>query len=181
MHWAAGLAALRRICRAAGLDEQVKWGHPCYTHAGRNVALIGALRDDFRLSFFHAALLADPAGILQRSGPNTRNRDMVRLTSAAQVDALEPVLTAYLHEAMAHAEAGRRPAPPARAAPDLPVELVAALDDDPALSDAFHALTPGRQRSYVIALSGAKKPETRIARIARFRDRILAGKGATER
>ncbi len=178
--WAAGLAALRRICLDAGLAETVKWGHPCYIHGGRNIALIGAFRDDFRLSFFNAALLDDPAGALDRQGPNTRHPDMIRFTSAEEVTAREPVILSLLKQAMAHAEAGTTP-PKDRPEVDLPAELAAALDGDPELAEAFHRLTPGRQRSYVINLRGARTAATRIARIARFRDRILAGKGATER
>jgi uncharacterized protein YdeI (YjbR/CyaY-like superfamily) len=177
--WAGGLADLRHLCLAAGLDETVKWGHPCYRHAGRNIAIIGALRDDFRLSFFDAALLADRAGVLERQGPNTRHPDMICFTANDQVAGRAGVIRACLAEAMGHTERGTRP-PRDDSAPDLPAELVEALDADLALAEAFHGLTPGRQRSYVIALSGAKKPQTRVARIIRFRDRILAGKGATE-
>ena len=180
LRWGAGVAALRRLCLAEGLEETVKWGHPCYVHAGRNVALIGALRGDFRLSFFEAGLMADPDGVLERQGPNTRHPDTIRFTDAARVEALAPVIRAYLAEAMGHAEAGRR-APRAVEDADLPEELVEALDTDPALAEAFHALTPGRRRSYVINLTGAKGAETRRRRIAGFRERILAGKGATER
>ncbi|WP_209425506.1 YdeI/OmpD-associated family protein [Pararhodobacter sp. SW119] len=178
--WAAGLAALRRICRDLGLDETVKWGHPCYRHADRNIAVFGAFRGDFRLSFMNAALLADPEGILEPAGPNAQVRSVLRFTDAAEVAQREPVLRAYLAEAMAHARAGTK-SPKTKREIDLPDELVAALDADPALGDAFHNLTPGRQRSYVVNLSGAQKSTTRMARIARFRDRILAGKGATER
>lgn len=178
--WAAGLAGLRRICLGAGLSEAVKWGHPCYMHAGRNIALLGAFRDDFRLTFFDAALLGDPGGVLERRGPNTRHPDMIRFTDNAQVAAMEPVIRSCLEEAMAHARAGTRP-PADEGGTDLPDELVAALERDPELAGAFHRLTPGRQRSYVINLGTAKTPATRVARIARFRDRILAGKGATER
>lgn len=178
--WAGGLAELRRICRGAGLAEAVKWGHPCYMHAGRNIALIGAFRDDFRLSFFNAALMTDPEGVLEREGPNTRHPGMIRFVDNARVAALEPVIAAYLAEAMRYAEAGIRP-PKEPDDLDLPGELVEALDADPELAEAFHRLTPGRRKSYVINLNGAARPETRVARIERFRDRILAGKGALER
>lgn len=178
--WAEGLAALRSLCREAGLEEAVRYGHPCYRHAGRNVAIIGAFRGDFRISFFDAALLRDPEGVLVRQGPNTRHPDALRFASSSQVADMAPVILSTLREAMAYAEQGRRP-PRAEGAPDLPDDLVAALDEDPELAEAFHALTPGRQRSYVIALSSAKKPETRLARIMAFRPRILAGKGAQER
>jgi uncharacterized protein YdeI (YjbR/CyaY-like superfamily) len=183
--WADGLAELRRICRAAGLAETVKWGHPCYMHAGRNIALIGAFCDDFRLSFFDAALMTDPDGVLERQGPNTRHPGMMRFVDNGQVAAMEPVIAAYLAEAMGYAEAGLRPPKEPRLTGelpgDLPGELIEALDADPELAEAFHRLTPGRRRSYVISLNGAVKPETRVARIERFRDRILAGKGAMER
>lgn len=178
--WAEGLAALRAICVGSGCIETVKWGHPCYMHAGRNIAIIGALRGDFRLSFFNAALMKNPEGVLERSGPNTRHKNMIRFTDNAQVAALEPVIRAYMSEAMLYAEAGIFP-PKKQAEIELPEELVEALEADPELMEAFDRLTPGRQRSYVINLNGAKKPETRIARIEKFRGRILAGKGANER
>lgn len=178
--WAEGLAALRRLCLQAGLVETVKWGHPCYMHAGRNVALIGALRGDFRLSLFEAGLMADPDGVLERQGPNTQHPDTIRFTDAARVAALAPVIRAYLAEAMDHAGAGRR-ASKGTAEVVLPEELVEALDEDLDLAEAFHALTPGRQRSYVIHLNGAKGAETRRRRIAGFREKILAGKGVMER
>ena len=178
--WAAGLADLRRIALAAGLTETVKWAHPCYKHAGRNIAVIGALRGDFRLNFVNAALLSDPAGVLERQGPNTRHPSMIRFTATAQPAQMEPVLRADLVEAMDHAKAGRLP-PKAPAEVDLPGDLIAALDADPTLAKAFHALTPGRQRSYVILLSSATTAATRHARIAASRPRILAGKGAQER
>jgi uncharacterized protein YdeI (YjbR/CyaY-like superfamily) len=179
-HWSEGLAALRALCLGAGLDETAKWGHPCYTHAGRNVALIGAFRDDFRLSLFNAALLTDPDGLLTRAGPNSRTADMIRFTDARQVAERAAAIGALLVQGRANAAAGRV-APKATDAPDLPEALTDALDADPELAGAFAALTPGRQRSYVIALSSAKTRATQEARIARFRDRILAGKGATER
>lgn len=177
--WQAGLIALRDLCRKAGLDEQVKWGHPCYVHAGRNVAIIGAFREDFRLSFFNAALLKDPEGVLEKQGANTRNPDMIRFTSAARVTDLAPAILSYLQEAMGYAAAGIRSP---KSAPDveLPDELVEALDCDPELAEAFHRLTPGRQRSYVILLSSAKTSATRMARIAKARDKVLSGKGANE-
>lgn len=177
--WAAGLLRLRRICLAAKLAETVKWGHPCYMHAGRNIAIIGAFRADFRLSFFHAALLKDPEQILERQGPNTRDPDMIRFTTNAQVALMEPVILTYLEEAMGYAEAGIKP-PPGTRERELPDELVEALQADPELAEAFSRLTPGRRNSYVVNINSAKKVETRIARIARFRGKILAGKGAME-
>jgi uncharacterized protein YdeI (YjbR/CyaY-like superfamily) len=177
--WAAGLARLRQICLSVGLVEAVKWAHPCYMHADRNIAIIGALRADFRISFFHAGLLKDPDRVLERQGPNTRDPDMLRFTDHGQVAVLEPVIRTYLMEAMGYAEAGIKPAK-SPIEVELPSELADALSIDPELAAAFHRLTPGRQKSYVINLNAAKKAETRISRIAKFRDKILAGQGALE-
>lgn len=178
--WLEGLRALRAICRDMGLEETAKWGHPCYMHAGRNIALIGAFRGDFRFTFMNAALLKDPDGVLEPAGPNAARPSMIRFTENAQVAQREPIIRSYLAEAMAYAEQGIAP-PKEERAIELPAELVEALDADPELAEAFHALTPGRQRSYAINLNSAKKSETRVARIARFRDHIIAGKGAMER
>lgn len=178
--WRRGLADLRRTCRKAGLVETLKWAHPCYTHAGRNIAIIGALRDDFRLGFMNAALMKDPSGVLEKQGPNTRHPDVIRFNDEAQVAKLEPVILAYLKEAMGYAEAGSKPSKMTHEL-EVPDELAEAMDSDPELAEAFHKLTPGRQRSYVINLGSAKTAATRVSRITKFRSHILAGKGATER
>ena len=178
--WIGGLNELRRICRDSGLVESVKWAHPCYMHGDRNIAIIGAFRNDFRLTFFNAALMQDPEGLLEKQGPNTRYPDMIRFTDNDRVATLEPAIRSYLREAVGYAKSGTLPAKEPGAI-ELPDELVEALDADPELAEAFHRLTPGRQRSYAINIGSAKKPETRIARIAGFRPKILSGKGATER
>lgn len=180
MQWAEGLAALRRICREAGLTETVKWGHPCYMYAGRNIAVIGAFRSDFRLSFFNAALMGDPEDVLEKQGPNTRHADMMRFKYDAQPAALEPIIRAYLAEAMGYAKIGLKPTKEPTEI-EFPDELLEALDLDPELAEAFFALTPGRQRSYAINLKSAKQSKTCMARIEKFRSKIIAGKGALER
>jgi uncharacterized protein YdeI (YjbR/CyaY-like superfamily) len=149
-------------------------------HAGRNIALIGAFRGDYRLTFMNAALLQDPQKLLEKSGPNTRNADIIRFISNDGPGKLEPHIRGYLGEAMGYAKAGLKPVREQHDL-ELPAELVDALDSDPELAEAFFDLTPGRQRSYVINLNGAKASATRVARIAKFRGHILAGKGANER
>ncbi|MCT8974013.1 YdeI/OmpD-associated family protein [Microbaculum marinisediminis] len=178
--WEPGLAKLRDICLSSDLTETVKWGHPCYMHADRNIAIIGAFQDNFRLSFFNEALMKDPEGVLEKAGPNTQHPGTIRFTSNDGPEGLETIIRAYLDEAKGYAEAGTKP-PKDESALELPDELVDALDADPELAEAFHALTRGRQKSYVINLNSAKKSETRASRIEKFRDRIIAGKGATER
>lgn len=180
MLWNKGLLELRRICLSEGLAETVKWGHACYMFAGRNIVIMGAFRDNFRLTFFNAALMKDPEGIMRPQGENTQKSDMIRFTDAEDVMRLEPAIRAYITEAKVYAEAGIKP-PKREYDLEMPEELIEALDDDPELAEAFEALTPGRQRSYLINLNGAKAPATRRNRIEKFRDRIIAGKGALER
>ena len=178
--WNDGLRQLRQICLQAGLIETVKWGHPSYLHSDRNIAIFGAFRQDFRLTFFNAALMKDPQGVLEKQGPNTPFADMIRFTDNAQVETLKPTILAYLEEAIRYAKAGIKP-PKTNSQIELPAELVEALEADPELAEAFRSLTPGRQRSHVIQLNSAKRPATRRARIEKLRPKILAGKGAMER
>jgi uncharacterized protein YdeI (YjbR/CyaY-like superfamily) len=180
MIWANGLARLRALCLEAGLTETAKWGHPTYMHAGRNVAILGAFRSDFRLTFFHASLLRDADGALQRQGANSRHGDMLCFHHSDEVAAKAPLISAYLREAMGYAAAGIVPNLPPREV-ELPPELIEALDCDPDLAEAFHALTPGRQKSWAFHLNATKVAATRFARIAKARPKILAGKGALER
>ena len=124
--------------------------------------------------------MKDPEGVLMMQGENAQNPDMIRFTENRQVVQMQQIVKDYLREAMDYAEEGRKP-PKVKREFELPDELAEAMDTDPELAEAFHALTPGRQMSYVLNLKGAKKPETRVARIAKFRDKILEGKGALER
>ena len=179
-HWAQGLAELRQICLGAGLTEVLRWGHPCYQHQGRNVAILGAFRQDFRVNFFQAALLNDSEGLLEKQGAQSQTASMLRFVRTEDVAHKAAALRRLLAEAMQHVEAGT-PLPKVATALELPEELQEALSLDEALAEAFARLTPGRQRSYVIALASAKKPDTRRQRVERFRGPILAGKGALER
>ena len=178
--WIDGLNKLRDICLDMGLSEHAKWGHPCYMHADRNIALFGAFRGDFRLSFMNAGLLSDDENILKPNGPNAQTPSVLYLTDVAQVAEHEPTIRAYLKQLMDHAEAGTKP-PKVEREIDMPEELAEALDADPELAEAFHALTPGRQKSYMFNLNQAKQSATRINRIEKFRPKIFAGKGAMER
>lgn len=178
--WIDGLNGLRRICLDLGLEETVKWAHPVYTHAGRNIAIMGAFRDDFRFTFMNGQLLTDPEGVLKPAGPNSAVSNVLYFTDTADVAMKEPIIRSYLADLMDFAERGIKPQKLEREI-DLPEELIQALDDDPALAEAFENLTPGRQRSYVINLNGAKQAATKVSRITKFRDKIIAGKGAQER
>lgn len=178
--WAEGLAKLRTICLDMGLSEHAKWGHPCYMHAGRNIAMMGAFTHDFRFTFMNGSLLADPEGVLLPAGPNSAVKNVLFFTDVSGPATLEPIIRAYLAELMDFATRGVKPPKVAREV-EMPEELIEALDSDPELAEAFFALTPGRQKSYAFNLNQAKQAQTRINRIAKFRPQILAGKGANER
>jgi uncharacterized protein YdeI (YjbR/CyaY-like superfamily) len=124
--------------------------------------------------------MRDPHRVLVRQGPNTSDADCFRFDDAQQVVASEVIIREYLAEAMGYAEQGIKP-PKVAYELELPDELVEALEADPELSQAFTALTPGRQRSYVFALNSAKTSATKVARIVKYRDKIMAGKGALDR
>lgn len=178
--WKDGQNKLRAICLDMGLSEHVKWAHPVYMHAGRNIAIMGAFQNDFRFTFMNGSLLKDPEGVLKPNGPNSAIRNVLYFTSNDGPAKMEPIIRAYLAELMDYAERGVKPPKVVREV-EMPDELIEALDADPELAEAFNALTPGRQKSYAFNLNQAKKPETRFARIEKFRDKIFAGKGAMER
>ncbi|MFV0462500.1 MAG: YdeI/OmpD-associated family protein [Nostocoides sp.] len=178
--WIDDLEALRAIIIDMGLSEHAKWGHPTYMYAGRNIAIMGAFRHDFRLTFFEAGLLSDPDGVLEKQGENSQHPSMMRFTALGQVAEQEETIRAYLREAMGYAQQGIHAPAPTREV-DVPEELTEALAADPELAEAFDALTPGRQKSWSIHIGAAKKSQTRADRAARAREKIMAGKGALER
>ena len=139
--WREGLLALRRICSEVGLSEHAKWGHPCYMHAGRNIAIMGAFREDFRLTFFNAALMRDPHGVLIGQGPNSRHPDCFKFDDVNEVAASEAIIREYLAEAMEYAEQKILP-PKVGYELELPGELIEALESDPELEQAFTKLVP---------------------------------------
>jgi uncharacterized protein YdeI (YjbR/CyaY-like superfamily) len=177
--WPRALATLRHLALQCGLAEERKWGAPCYTHRGKNVAIIGAFRDSCVLSFFKGAMLADPQGLLSLPGENTQMGRVVRITNEAQPTQWADGIKALLLEAMELAAKGA-PAPEPAAPAPLPAELAEALAADPELAAAFEALTPGRQRSHCMHIAAAKQPATRRARVANCRPKVLLGLGFTE-
>ena len=178
--WAAALQQLRRILLTHDLTETRKWGVPCYTFAGKNLALIGAFKDHCTLSLLQGALPDDPHGLLEKPGPHSQVDRVIRFRSEQEVLAREPLLSGYLAQAKAVQQAGLKVQ--TEAVPEaIPAELQATFDEDPVFQAAFEALTPGRQRGYLIYFSGAKKAGTRSARIEKHRERIMQGKGMQDR
>ncbi|MDJ0924339.1 MAG: YdeI/OmpD-associated family protein [Acidimicrobiia bacterium] len=177
--WPDEIAELRPILLASGLTEELKWRKPCYSHEGKNVVIVQEMKEFLALMFFKGALLKDPAGVLEDQGPNSRSARRMQFTSVADVGRLSDTVKAYVDEAIAVEEAGLEVGP----APELVLveELQSHLEGDPALRKAFEALTPGRQREYNLYVSGAKQAKTRAARVERYAQKILDGKGLRDR
>lgn len=179
--WQDETTTLRSILRGCGLGEELKWGKPCYTFEGRNLAIIQGFKEHCSVMFFRGSLLKDTHGVLVRPGANSQAGMRIQFTSADQIKKSAPVLRAYVAQAKKLQEAGLEVEFKAKHELALPEELTAKLKRDPALRAAFRALTPGRQRAYVLHFAGAKQSQTRTARIEKCVDRILDGKGLNDR
>jgi uncharacterized protein YdeI (YjbR/CyaY-like superfamily) len=178
-NWPAEMTALRPVLLDAGLDEAIKWGKPCYSHDGRNIAIMQEMKGFLALMFFKGALLEDRDGVLVEQGPNSRSARRIELTSVDDVTRLADTVTALVGEAIAVEDAGLEVEPAGE--PELVAELQERLAGDPDLAAAFDGLTPGRRREYNLYFSDAKKAETRAARIEKHAPKILAGKGLRDR
>lgn len=175
--WRHELKRLREIALESGLIEECKWGAPCYTHQSKNVAMVGALKENCTLSFFKGALLKDEHGILEKPGENSQAARVVRFQSVDEIEPIAAILVEYLREAMELEVQGATVDFKAKDELEFPTELQEKLDASPKLHRAFHALTPGRQRGYVLFISGAKQSKTRTARVEKCIPSILEGKG----
>jgi len=179
--WQDEMGQLREIGLGCGLSEELKWRFPCYTSGGKNIVIIQGFKEYCALLFFKGALLKDPDGILVRPGENTQAGRQIRFTSGREIVEMGSTLRAYIHEAVEVEKAGLKV--PTRKKTELvfPEEFQKKLDGDPALKAAFDALTPGRQRAYNMYFSAAKQSRTREARIEKCLQRILEGKGLSDR
>jgi len=175
--WSAEFAALRQLCVASGLNEELKWGHACYDLDGRNVVLIHGFKEYCALLFMKGALLKDPKGILIQQTKNVQAARQIRFSSVAEVTKQKAAIAAYIKQAIAVEKSGAKVKLKTPAQFDIPEEFQRRLDDDSRLAEAFRALTPGRQRGYILYFSGAKRSETRAARVEKHAPRILKGLG----
>ncbi len=180
-NWQEELAALRSILLDCDLTEELKWGKPCYTVEGANVVLIMPLKETCALLFTKGALLEDPKGILIQPGENSQSARQMRFTSVAEITGLKTTLKSYLKRAVAAEKAGLKVE--FKKSSDLvyPKEFQDRLDRNSALREAFHALTPGRQRQYHIHFTGAKQSATRESRVEKAIPLILDGMGLNDR
>jgi uncharacterized protein YdeI (YjbR/CyaY-like superfamily) len=179
-NWQEELEKLRMIILDCGLTEELKWGVACYTWQKSNIILLSAFNEYCALSFLKGALLKDANSILKKPGENTQAGRVIRFTDVLEIARMEPVLKAYIHEAVEVEKAGlkvnfkKNPEP-------VPEELQNKLDKIPALKTAFYALTPGRQRGYILYFSQPKQSKTRESRIEKCVPQILNGEGLNER
>jgi uncharacterized protein YdeI (YjbR/CyaY-like superfamily) len=178
--WGEELNEQRAIVLDCGLTEEVKWMHPCYTLEGSNIVLIHEFNEYCALLFFKGALLNDPAGILVQQTKNVQVGRQLRFTDVDEIVELEPVIKAYIREAIEVEKAGLKVEYKQTAEFDMPEEFQQKLDENPALKTAFEGLTPGRQRGYLLYFAGAKQAKTRAARVEKYMQHILDGKGLND-
>ena len=177
--WREETRQLRSIILGCGLTEELKWGKPCYSFQGSNVVIIQGFKESCALLFCQGALLKDPKGLLEKPGEHTQAARRIRFTQVREISGMKFILQAYIQEAIAAEKAGgkvnfiKNPEP-------VPEELQRKLEESPALQTAFTALTPGRQRAYILYFSAAKQSKTREARVEKCRPQILSGKGLND-
>ncbi|WP_025845467.1 YdeI/OmpD-associated family protein [Brevibacillus agri] len=175
--WKAEFEKLREIVRACGLTEDFKWMHPCYTLNSKNIVLIHGFKEYCALLFHKGALLPDPHGILVQQTANVQAARQIRFTNVQEIIELEAILKAYIQAAIEVEKAGLEVEFKQNTEDIIPDELQAKFAEDPALKTAFEALTPGRQRAYLLYFSQPKQAKTRESRIEKYRQQILDGKG----
>jgi uncharacterized protein YdeI (YjbR/CyaY-like superfamily) len=178
--WREEFEKLRMICLDSGLTEGLKWGKPCYTYQKSNVVLIHGFKEYCALLFMKGALLKDPKGILVQQTENVQAARQIRFTNVREIVEMEPILKAYIKEAIEVEKAGLEVDYKKTSEFVIPEEFQNRLDESPALKTAFDALTPGRQRGYILYFSAAKQSKTREARVEKCVQQILKGKGLND-
>ena len=178
--WQEELKQLRKIALGTQLKETIKWGVPCYVFGESNIILLGSFKAFCSISFLKGSLMQDPDGILLKPGENSQVARMLKFTDLDQIRQLEPVIKAYIVEAIEIEKAGLKPVLEKSADLEFPEELLQILDKDAAFKAAFTSLTPGRQRGYNLFFTAPKQSATRIARIEKYRQQILDGKGIND-
>ena len=178
--WREEFQKLRMVCLECGLTEELKWGKPCYTYQKSNIVLIHGFKEYCALLFMKGSLLKDAKGILVQQTENVQAARQIRFTNVREIVEMEPVLKAYIKEAIEVEKAGLEVDYKKTSEFVIPEEFQNRLDESPALKTAFAALTPGRQRGYILYFSAAKQSKTREARVEKCVQQILDGKGLNE-
>ena len=175
--WKEEINILRDVILSSGLNEELKWGCPCYMLEDKNIVLIHVFKEYCAVLFFKGALLKDQENILIQQTKNVQSGRQMRFISLVEVKELKPVLKAYINDAIIAEKSGLKVEFKKTAEYDMPEEFQIRLDEDAALKKAFNELTPGRQRGYLLFFSAAKQSKTREARVEKYIKHILNGKG----
>lgn len=178
--WREEFEKLRSIILECGLTEELKWGQPCYTFESRNIVLMHGFKEYCALLFHKGALLDDANGILVQQTKNVQAARQIRFTSLREIVELEPVLKAYIREAIEAEKAGLKVPLKKTAEFEIAEEFQTRLDENSALKRAFNKLTPGRQRGYLLHFSAPKQSKTRESRIEKCMKQILDGRGLND-
>lgn len=178
--WQEEFKQLRSIVLDCQLTEELKWGVPCYSYENKNIVLIHGFKEYCAILFVKGALLKDTIGILIQQTENVQAARQIRFTSADEIVEMEPVLKAYIHQAIEVEKAGLTVDYKATTEFNMPAEFQKKLAEAPALKTAFEALTPGRQRAYLLYFSAPKQSKTRELRIEKCVQQILNGKGLND-
>jgi uncharacterized protein YdeI (YjbR/CyaY-like superfamily) len=178
--WQEEFKKLRAIILGCGRTEELRWGKPCYSFERSNVVLIHGFKEYCALLFMKGALLKDAKGILVQQTENVQAARQIRFTNVQEIVKMEPILKAYIKEAIKVEKAGLEVNYKKTSEFVIPEEFQNRLDESPALKTAFDALTPGRQRGYILYFSAAKQPKTREARVEKCLEQILDGKGLND-
>jgi len=178
--WQEELERLRTIVLACGLTEELKWGVPCYTFQKRNIVLIHVFKEYCALLLFKGALLKDAKGMLVQQTENVQAARQIRFTNAREIVKKKPILKAYIKEAIEVEKSGLKVNYKKTNDFKTPEEFQNSLAEVPALKTAFEALTPGRQRAYLLYFSSPKQSRTRQARVAKCLPQILNGRGLND-
>ena len=179
-NWQLELAKLREIILDCGLDEELKWGVPVYTLQKNNVVMISAFNENCVISFLKGVLLKDANEILTKPGENTQAARVIRFTNVREIVEMENILKAYIYEAVEVEKAGLKVKLKETSEYAIPEEFQNNLDENSDLKTAFEALTPGRQRAYILHFSQPKQSKTRKERVEKCMPKILIGKGLND-
>ena len=178
--WQDELEKLRTIVLSCGLTEELKWGCPCYTFEKSNIALLHTFKEYCAVLFFKGALLNDPEGIFVQQTKNVQSARQIRFANVHEIVAMEDTLKAYIHEAIEVEKAGLKVDLKETAEFTVAEEFQRKLSKSAALKTAFEALTPGRQRAYLLHFSAPKQSKTRAARVEKWTPQILNGRGLND-
>lgn len=178
--WNPELTKLRAIIKDCTLEETIKWKQPCFTFGKSNIVMLGRFKEYCAISFFKGALLADSEQILEAPGENSQSVRLIKFTNLKSIEKSEATIKAYIIEALEIEKLGLKIPMKKTADFDYPLELTQKFTEQPILEEAFKNLTPGRQRGYLLHFSNTKQSKTTVARIEKYTERIIRGKGIND-